>query len=117
MFKLIVAGSRSFSDYALLSEALDQLLSDVEDEIEIVSGTASGADRLGERYALEHNYHLTKFPADWQRFGRSAGYRRNVDMANYADALAAFWDGSSKGTKHMIDIAKDKQLLVCVINF
>ena len=116
MFKVIVAGSREFSDYVFLTEVLDQLLKD-EPDVEIVSGTARGADSLGERYAADKGYKLTKFPADWNTYGKSAGYRRNVDMGNYADALIAFWDGVSKGTKHMIDIATNKGLKVCVIKY
>lgn len=115
-FKVIIAGSRDFDNYFWLADIADQLLKD-ETDVEIVSGTARGADRLGEQYALERNYKLTKFPANWDLYGRSAGYRRNVEMGNYADALIAFWDGESKGTKHMIDIATDKGLKVCVIKY
>ena len=77
-------------------------------KIEIVSGCARGADSLGEKYATEKNYKLHKFPADWDRFGKSAGYRRNQEMAEFADMVIAFWDGKSVGTKHMIDISKSK---------
>ena len=61
------------------------------------------------------NYPIKRFPADWENLGRGAGYVRNVQMAFYADALIAFWDGESRGTKHMIDIAKEKGLMVRVI--
>lgn len=50
-------------------------------------------------------------------YGKSAGYKRNSEMAEIADALIAFWDCSSKGTKDMIDIAKNKNLLVRVIKY
>lgn len=86
-------------------------------EIEIVSGTANGADKLGEKYANEKGYLLKKFPADWDKYGKSAGFKRNVEMSNYADALIAFWDGKSKGTKHMIDLAKRYELKVKVVIF
>ena len=115
-FKVIIAGSRDFDNYNLLVEVSNQLLKE-ESDIEIVSGTARGADSLGERYALENNYKLTKFPADWSLYGKSAGYRRNVDMGNYADALIAFCDGISKGTKHMIDIATNKGLRICIVKY
>ena len=115
--KLIIAGSRTFTDYKKLCEVCDEKLQD-QNEIEIVSGAYyKGADKLGEQYAKERKYKLTKFPADWKRFGRAAGPKRNQKMANYADALIAFWDGESKGTKHMFDLAKCRGLEVKIINF
>ena len=120
-FKVIIAGSREFEDYTLLKSQCDYYLQNKLNDpyctVVIVSGHARGADSLGERYALEKNYKLTKFPANWSLYGKSAGYRRNVDMGNYADALIAFWDGISKGTKHMIDIATNKGLRICVIKY
>ena len=114
--KVIIAGGRGFHDYDLLCQKADKILSR-QDEVEIVSGAAKGADKLGERYAQERNYEVKRFPADWGTFGNSAGYRRNVEMAVYADALIAFWDGKSKGTEHMINIAREQDLLVRVITY
>lgn len=116
-FKVIIAGSREFSDYQFLKEKLDYLLKDVKNHIEVVSGTAEGADQLGERYAKERNYALQQFPADWYGKGKSAGYLRNKQMAGYANALVAFWDGESKGTGHMIDLAKSAGLNVKIVYF
>ncbi len=73
---------------------------------------ARGADRLGERYAKERGYPVRLFPADWEKFGKSAGYRRNAEMAKYADGLIAFWDGRSAGTGHMIYLAKKNAIKV-----
>ena len=87
------------------------------DDITIVSGTAKGADKLGELYGKQNDYPIKKFPADWDAFGKSAGYRRNVEMAEYADMLIAFWDGKSKGTEHMINIAKERNLIVKIQGF
>lgn len=84
-------------------------------DVEIVSGAARGADALGERYAAERGLAVKQFPADWDRYGRSAGYRRNAEMAEYADAAVVFWDGKSKGSKHMINLAKEKGLPVRVV--
>ena len=116
MFKVIIAGSRTFNDYDLLRQYADMKLSSVSqrEEIEIVSGCARGADALGERYAAERGYPVKRFPADWQQHGRSAGYRRNQAMAQYADALIAFWDGQSRGTMHMIALAKEHSLMIGV---
>lgn len=115
-FRLIIAGSRTFTDYELLKRTLDKLLINKTD-IEIVSGCAKGADKLGERYAAEHNYPVKHFPADWDAHGKGAGFIRNKQMAQYADALVAFWDGFSRGTEMMIELAREKNLLVRVIRF
>ena len=118
--KIIVAGGRDFNDYELLKEALDLLLMfyiELGYEIVIISGTAKGADKLGERYAKERNYKLIRMPADWDKYGKAAGYRRNVDMANIANACVCFWDGQSKGTNHMITIAKNKNIDLRIIYY
>jgi len=127
--RIIIAGSRSFDDYKLLknkcNEILFQLLQESQfkqfSEIEIISGTAKGADQLGERFAKEHNFKLRRFPANWKLYGKQAGYLRNVQMAEYAKedngVLIAFHNGESKGTKHMINIAKKHKLRVFVINY
>ena len=118
MFKLIIAGSRSFSDYSLMVRALDRLLVNKDPhEIQIVSGTAPGADRLGERYASETLLALKKFPADWERLGKQAGFVRNEAMASYADALVLFWDGQSRGSAHMLKVAQSQGLTVRVVRF
>ena len=106
MFYCLVVGSRTFTDYSLMCEKLDKLLSRYNSlcvPICIVSGGARGADALAERYAKEHNYQLEVFHADWNKYGKSAGIRRNKQMAEVADALVAFWDGKSRGTKNMIE--------------
>jgi ABC-type enterochelin transport system substrate-binding protein len=114
--KVIIAGGRNFRDYDKLRESCDNILVN-QKEVEIVSGTAAGADTLGERYAQEKGYEVKKFPAQWDLYGKSAGYKRNQQMAEYADGLIAFWDGNSKGTKHMIDIANKMGLKVRVIRY
>ena len=117
-YKVIIAGSRDYDDYHHLSTACDFLLSDLypDARIEIVSGTARGADKLGERYAKERGYLLTRFPADWNMHGRSAGHLRNRDMAEYADALIAFPVGKSPGTRNMIKQARQLDLHVDYAN-
>lgn len=110
MFRVIVAGGRDFNNYDGLAASLDHLLKNINDEIQIVCGMARGADRLGEKYAKERGYKVIYVPADWDIDGRSAGFKRNVKMAETADALVAFWDGKSPGTRHMIETAKSKGL-------
>lgn len=117
MFRVIIAGGRDFADYALLSEKMDNYLSGIMDDIFIVCGQARGADSLGEQYAKEHGYQVNYFPANWKRFGKSAGYIRNTEMAKNADALVAFWDAASLGTKHMIATAEQLRLDVRVVRY
>jgi len=114
--KVIIAGGRDFNDYNKLFQFCDKILSK-QREIEIVSGTANGADKLGEKYANDNGFSIKQFPADWKKFGKSAGYKRNAEMAEYGDALIAFWDGKSRGTKHMIDLAKRAELKVRICYF
>lgn len=113
LFKVIIAGGREYSDYDTVEEVCNNRISN-KSNLRVVSGGASGADALGERYAKENNYKLMIFKANWRKHGRSAGPIRNKAMALYADALIAFWDGKSRGTKHMIDTAKASGLLVKV---
>ena len=83
----------------------------------ILSGLAKGADTLAVKYANEHNYQCLGYTADWGQFGKSAGIRRNTQMADNADALIAFWDGSSRGTKNMIEQAQAKGLQIRIIKY
>ena len=116
MYKVIIAGSRDFNDINLLTAKADFYLSNKSD-IEIVSGTARGADTLGVQYAIEHNYHIKEFPANWNKYGKKAGYLRNLEMAKYADACIVFWNGTSRGTKHMIDIANKLNLPLRIVRY
>ena len=120
-YKVIVAGSRTASGayiYSLLERKLDAILKHkaVTHDIVIVSGTARGADLLGEQYAKSRSFQVERYPADWDQFGKRAGYLRNEEMAQNADALVALWDGQSRGTKHMIDIAGRHSLPTRIIS-
>ncbi|MHB1107051.1 MAG: DUF2493 domain-containing protein [Lutibacter sp.] len=116
MIKVIFAGGRDFDDFNKLCQVCDEFLQN-RNNIEIVSGAYKGADLLGERYAAERNHPIKQFPADWRRYGKSAGLKRNAEMAAYADALIAFWDGESKGTKLMIELATQAGLKVQILYF
>lgn len=117
LFKVIVAGTRTFKDYDYLKETLDKILSKRLPNVEIVSGAARGADELGEIYATKHDLSIRCFPADWDKYGKSAGPRRNKQMAEYADACVVFWDGKSKGTKSMIQFATELGLPTRVVHY
>ena len=119
-YRIIIAGSRhlEFSDFdPLLSNIIYRINRYVRNchHIEVVSGTARGGDQLGENWAKVYGHQIARFPAYWKAEGRAAGYNRNMRMAKYADALIAIWDGKSRGTMHMIDIAKDLNLDVRII--
>lgn len=117
-YRVIIAGCRDFNDYELLKEKCDYFLQDEKKEdVVIISGHASGADALGERYAQERGFQLETFPADWKAHGRAAGPIRNARMASAANALIAFWDGKSRGTKNMIETAKNHNLKVVVVRY
>ena len=114
--KLAVVGSRGFDDYDLLKLKLDTIHSRRPISV-IISGGAYGADSLAERWARENRLELLVFLPDWEQFGKSAGYKRNIQIIESADAVIAFWDGQSKGTQHSINLAKDKGKPLAVINY
>lgn len=146
IIRLIIAGSRDFSDYNLLEKEVDKYLVEIlkkECEIdqftdgenwywfswltqegiepkdlplEIVSGGARGADKLGEKYAKENGHKVTKFIPDWEK-GKSAGMVRNIEMLKYASHAIIFWDGISKGSKQAIDNAKKYNVKLRVIGY
>ena len=117
-YRVIIAGSRSFNDYELLRE---QCLSILQEKMRthrviIVSGHARGADSLGERFAKEFRLPFELHPAKWRLLGRAAGMVRNAEMAKCSDALIAFWNGESSGTRHMINFARKRGLEISVID-
>lgn len=127
--RVIIAGSRDFDNFSKLMNNCNDILSDIVnknhdlEKIRIISGTARGADQLGEQYAKITGYEVSRFPADWDGLGKRAGYVRNAEMARFAvvdgnyGVLIAFWDGKSKGTKHMIDLAEKNGLEVHIVRF
>lgn len=113
--RVIVAGTRTFTDQQLLYSTLDSILTDYPEDkykIIIISGCAKGADSIAIQYAKDHDYEIKKFPAEWDKLGKSAGIRRNLQMAQYTanihhtGLLVAFWDRNSPGTKNMIEVAQ-----------
>lgn len=109
--RTIIAGSRTVTTYQVLLDALRFVEWNIT---EIISGAALGADKLGERYAHECKIPLRRFPAQWGKYGKRAGYLRNVEMAKNADACIVLWDGVSRGSEIMIVEAQRRNLMVLV---
>lgn len=109
--KVIIAGSRTMDP---TDEDISGALRWVHwMATEIVSGTAPGVDSAGERWAKANDIPVKRFPADWERYGKSAGPRRNAEMADYADAALLFWDGKSPGTRNMFELMVKRGKPVC----
>lgn len=110
--KTIIAGGRDFNNHELMTKVLYHL-----QITEVVCGMANGADELGRLWAIEHGIPIKEFLANWERYGKAAGHKRNAQMAEYGQCLVAFWDQKSKGTANMIKEAKKRQLEVIVIPY
>lgn len=108
--KVGIVGSRGFHDYDLM----DKVMSEIKKRKEItgiVSGGAKGADSLGVKWAKENGFDgktIEIFLPDWDKYGKSAGYKRNVLIVEASDIIVAFWDGKSRGTEHTINITKEE---------
>lgn len=109
--KVIIAGCRNFHNYKTLLDAISESGFEIT---EVVCGGATGVDALGEKWAKEHNIPIKYFPADWDKWGKAAGPKRNKQMSEYADALIALWDGMSRGTNNMVFYATKNKLKVFV---
>lgn len=114
MIKLVIAGRRDFNDYELMEKKIKERYELTQ--LEIVSGCANGADKLGEKFAKENNIPLTTFPANWS-LGKRSGMIRNEEMANYADEAILFLDGYSSGTSNMIHTKRNKMKKITVIRY
>ena len=119
--KVIIAGGRDFTNVAVMATTLNNL-QDVDHVIEIekltlICGMARGADLTAYKLFSEAGLPIEMYPADWDQYGKQAGFIRNIQMADVADMLIAFWDGESRGTAHMIDTARKLNLNVLVFNY
>jgi hypothetical protein len=114
MVKLAIIGSRDFDDYLLMKKELEFFIPKIQ---MIISGGARGADKLSERLAAEFNIPIKIYEAEWDKYGKRAGYIRNELIINDCDAVIAFWDGKSKGTKHSLDLANKQNKATKIIYF
>jgi hypothetical protein len=110
---ILIAGGRDFTNLELMKDVINNWHTNNpinQDEIVIISGMAKGADSLGLILAHEYGLKVEKYFANWNAHGKSAGYKRNVEMGEVTDMAFLFWDGLSKGTKHMLDILDEKSI-------
>lgn len=124
--RLLIAGSRDFDDFDTLRVFADEILQTMKQKypdtnVSIISGSATGADSLGIMYAKMNIIPYKEFPAKWNLYGKSAGPIRNKEMLDYIldgiPYLLAFWDGESRGTKYMIDIAEKAGVPTTVFHY
>lgn len=117
--KIIIAGSRKGFTQGIVDAVMKQAIKQWDiraQDITVVSGCALGVDTYGIRWAEERGLPVMRYPADWDRHGKSAGILRNIQMAAVADALVALWDGESPGTRHMVQEADKRGLRVYVFS-
>lgn len=118
-YRIAVGGCRSYHDYDTFLKYIDLCLSKIakNNKIIILSGHCSGVDSMAEQYAAEKGYELEIFPAQWNKYGKFAGPKRNNEMVKKSDYVIAFWDNKSKGTKNLIENAKqlNKPLRIKII--
>lgn len=132
VFKVIVAGGRDFTNQDVCDRVLNKAFSKMDRLIEVVCGEAKGADTCGKVWAQKNNKGIKSFPANWKdietepvlirsneygQYNALAGMVRNHKMGDYAEALVAFWDGRSKGTKDMIEYSREIGLRVLVFDY
>lgn len=100
--RIAVIGSREFTDYAVMEAVLNSFLETCKWPVVLVSGGARGADNLAERYAAENKIPIHIIRADWNAYGKAAGFLRNTKIVEACDDCVAFWDGKSSGTADTI---------------
>jgi len=121
--RLAIVGSRNFNNKSLMAHYLAMIMLSYQDselgvpDVEIISGGASGADAMGEKFAHIYQVPITVFRPKWNELGKSAGFIRNKQIVDACDMVLAFWDGNSKGTKHTIDLAKEAKKPTFIVYF
>ena len=119
--RMIIAGGRDFDDYNYMTRSLEKVIEEYEDttDFEVVSGMAEGADFLGIKFGFDYNFPVYPFEPKFYEYGKDAGIMRNIAMAEFAakadiPLLCVFWNGRSRGTKHMIETAELRGIKVNV---
>jgi len=116
--KLLICGSRTFYDYKILKREVLKFIKEQNIIItDVISGCANGADILGEQFAADQKYNILRFPANWNKYGKSAGHIRNKQMVQIADYVICFWNKTSSGTKDTIDLCEKYDKIYKVVEF
>lgn len=105
--RLLICGSRNWTDRNIIEASFDMFK---EGSIEIlINGGARGADSIAESIAISRNIPVKKYKAEWEKFGKSAGYERNKQMLTEGkpDLVIGFIISNSKGTRNMLDLAEN----------
>ena len=107
--RVVIAGCRDYNNYDEAKRYIDFCISNIKKRYKLIfiSGGCRGTDLLGEKYAAENGFEIERYPAEWDKYGKMAGPRRNERMAKCADYVICFWDGQSKGTWSMIQYARE----------
>ena len=116
VMKLAIVGSRTFTDKAFMMKQLMEWKVEYGSDLAVVSGGAKGADSIAESLAWFMDIPVIIYKPDWKKFGKQAGYLRNVKIVEAADALLAFYgpEGESKGTAHSVSLARQKGIPVSI---
>ena len=123
--RIIICGGRHFKDYEQLESTMNDVMSKIapwRDVVEIVSGHCEGADQLGELYAKKHGLPCKVIPAQWEKYGRSAGPIRNSEMIKYAaeaemPVVVAFRSPRTKGTNDTVKKATKQGFKVFEVEY
>lgn len=119
---IVIFGSRDFNNYRLMQHICRERIATLRTTtrnpaLNIISGMARGADKLAVTFAKHEGYAVIEMPADWEYYGKQAGYIRNTAMATEADHAIGFWDGESRGTAHMIGECLRRCKTLLVVNY
>jgi len=118
LMSVIIAGGRSFNNLKLLADKMG-IFTQGHSNIEVISGTCRGADKLGEAWAKTLDIPVQQYPADWDGYGKRAGWIRNNQMADVATHVVVFWNGqvAHSGSFMMIDIARKRGLPLRIVRY
>ena len=112
--KILICGDRYWADKGAISKRLSQV-----DNAIIIHGACRGADNLGGIVAKELGFEVLEFPADWTKYGRSAGPIRNRQMLDEKPTLVLAFHNNiskSKGTADTVREAKRRKIPVEIIS-
>lgn len=119
LIRIVIAGGREFDDFDYMRECMNSIKHLYYNRsIEVISGACRGADELGEQWAAENHFAVESKPPDYKKYPpKQAPLIRNDEMAKRGDVLCAFWDGESRGTRHMIGCAMREGLEIHIFRY